>query len=60
MRREPTIALPEMVGGDELAGLPLSVETTDVAALVACVAPPFEVAWTRDRIRLPMSEETMV
>jgi hypothetical protein len=32
---EPTIALPETVGGAELAGMPLWVETTDVAALVA-------------------------
>ena len=54
------MALPEIVGGDELAGLPLSVATTDVAALVAWVVPPFELAGTRDRRRFPMSATTIV
>ena len=54
---EPTIGLPEIVGGEELAGLPLSVLTTDVAALVAWPFPPFELAVTRTRIRLPTSAE---
>ena len=36
---DPTTGLPEIVGADELAGLPPGVATTDVAALVASVVP---------------------
>ena len=57
---DPTTGLPEIVGADELAGLPPGVATTDVAALVASVVPPLLLAETRTRMRLPMSADTTV
>ena len=51
----PLWAVPEMVGGDVLAGAVAAPCTTVVAAEVALVGPTVLVAVTATRIVLPMS-----